>query len=308
MMKSKILTIENLHYWYTQNWTGRKIHAVKGISVDVNNGEAFGFLGHNGSGKTTTIKNILGLVRYQEGSIQICGQSSLEPASRQSVGYVPEYPYFYDYLTVKETMSLMGGLYGIERTEIGDKVDHALQMVKFPKAASTRLRSLSKGLLQKVAIAQAIVHSPQLLILDEPFSGLDPVGRREIRDLFEFLKNQGTSLFISSHILSDVEHLCDRASIMVNGEIKGIFNLRDGIRREGDRFELVISDSDVNDSILKEFSAECLYRGNLQRWIFQKEGNARNALKVLLESSADVESFMRIRASLEDTFIELIKK
>jgi len=307
-MTSKILTIDNLHYWYTQNWTGKKVHAVKGVSVDVNNGEAFGFLGHNGSGKTTTIKSILGLVRHQQGNITICGRSSLEPASRQSVGYVPEYPYFYDYLTVSETMILMAGLCGIEHGEIGGRVDWALQMVKFPKPGSSRLRTLSKGLLQRVAIAQAIIHSPKLLILDEPFSGLDPVGRREIRDLFETLKDQGTTLLVSSHILSDVEHLCDRASIMVNGEIKGIFDLREGVRREGDRFELVLSDSDVHNSILEEFSANCLYRGKLQRWMFQDESSARNALKALLELSAEVESFMRIRASLEDTFIELIKK
>jgi ABC-2 type transport system ATP-binding protein len=307
-MSSEILTIENLHYWYTQNWTGRKIHALKGVSVEVSNGEAFGFLGHNGSGKTTTIKNILGLVRHQQGNITICGRSSLEPAARQSVGYVPEYPYFYDYLTVNETMLLMAGLCGVERAEMANRVEHALKLVKFSKAGSSRLRTLSKGLLQRVAIAQAIVHSPQLLILDEPFSGLDPVGRREIRDLFELLKSQGTSLFISSHILSDVEHLCDRASIMVNGQIKGVFNLRDDLCREEDCFELVLSDSDEHDAILKEFSAECLYRGKLQRWMFTSKGSARNALKLLLESSADIESFMRIRSRLEDTFIELIKK
>lgn len=307
-MSSKVLAIDNLHYWYTQNWTGRKIHAVKGVSVEVGNGEAFGFLGHNGSGKTTTIKNILGLVRYQQGSITICGRSSLEPAARQSVGYVPEYPYFYDYLTVNETMNLMAGLCGIAQSEIGSRVDNALQMVRFPKAGKTRLRTLSKGLLQRVAIAQAIVHTPQLLVLDEPFSGLDPVGRREIRDLFEYLKDKGASLFVSSHILSDVEHLCDRASIMVNGQIKGIFNLRDGLRKEDDSFELVLSDSDEHDAILREHSAECLYSGKLQRWVFKSEGKARSALKLLLESSANVESFVRIGASLEDTFIDLIKK
>jgi ABC-2 type transport system ATP-binding protein len=307
-MSDKILTIDNLHYWYTHSWTGRKIHAVKGVSVEVDNGEAFGFLGHNGSGKTTTIKNILGLVRYHQGSITICGRSSLEPSSRQFVGYVPEHPYFYDYLTVTETMTLMAGLCGIERSDLSHRVDRALQMVKFPKAGASRLRTLSKGLLQRVAIAQSIVNSPQLLILDEPFSGLDPVGRREIRDLFENLKNQGTSLFVCSHILSDVEHLCDRASIMVNGEIKGIFNLRESHRRDGDRFELVLLDSDLHNSVLREFSGECLYSGKLQRWMFESESNARSALKVLIESSADVESFTRVRATLEDTFMELIKK
>lgn len=307
-MTNNILTIDNLHYWYTQNWTGRKIHAVKGVTVEVNNGEAFGFLGHNGSGKTTTIKNVLGLVRHHQGSITIGGRSSLEPSSRQSVGYVPEYPYFYDYLTVTETLKLMAGLCGIDRSDIPDRVDKALQMVKFPKPGKTRLRTLSKGLLQRVAIAQAIVHSPLLLILDEPFSGLDPIGRREIRDLFENLKDQGTSLFVCSHILNDVEHLCDRASIMVNGEIKGIFNLRESNRRKGDRFELVLLHSDLHSSVLRGFSGECTFSGNLQRWIFESETNARNALKELIESSADVESFMRIRASLEDTFIELVKK
>ena len=307
-MREVILTIENLHYWYSHNWTRKKYHAVKGVSLEVLDGEAFGFLGQNGSGKTTTIKNIMGLVTPHQGTIKICGQSSLKPSSRSLVGYVPEYPYFYDYLTVIETMTFMAGLYGIERSDINDRIDKALLSVKFPKSTKLRLRTLSKGLVQKVAIAQAILHSPRLLILDEPFSGLDPVGRRDIRDFFENLKVSGTSLFISSHILSDVEYLCDKASIMVDGKIKGFFNLTETEKRRENNFELVLLQSDLNASLLREFSGVCSHSGKLERWTFKSEMNARSALKVLIESSTDIESFMRVEANLEDTFMDLVKK
>jgi ABC-2 type transport system ATP-binding protein len=309
MNNDSVLVIKDLHYWYTHDWTGKKTHVLKGISVTVGKGEAFGFLGHNGSGKTTTIKNIMGLVKLSKGSIEICGKSSNDPMSRSKVGFVPEYPYFYDYLTVYETMYLMGRLYGLDKVELNQNIKHALGLVKFPRPASLRLRSLSKGLLQRVAIAQAIIHNPKLLILDEPFSGLDPVGRREIRDLFEDLKKQGVSLFISSHILSDVEHLCDRVSIMSAGEIKAIINVRELLSEtKNHSYEVVIRSSFEIDEAMSQMGGKISSSGQIKRISFASESSAREALKLMLNDNISIEGYAKIGSTLEDVFINIVTK
>jgi ABC-2 type transport system ATP-binding protein len=217
------LEVNNLNYIYTHEWTRKKQIAVKDLSFKVDRGECFGFLGLNGAGKTTTIKAILGLINPLKGSvIKINGYSHKEVKARSQVGYVPEQPYFYDHLTVNEIMYLYASLSGVPPSVRKEAVVKALKRVKLHERETSRMRTLSKGLTQRVAIAQAIVGDPALLILDEPFSGMDPIGRKEFRDLFLELKGEGKTLLLCSHILSDAEFLCDRGLILANGETKGI--------------------------------------------------------------------------------------
>ncbi len=225
---NKVLEIKDLSYSYKSEWLGKPYNALKDINLDLHEGECFGFLGHNGAGKTTTIKCILSLTRIKSGSIKIFGKEHSLAASRENVGYLPEQPYFYDYLTVNETMELYATLAGVNNSDLKTAVREALDLVKISSRAKNRMRTLSKGLTQRVAMAQAIVAKPKLLILDEPFSGLDPIGRKEFRELISNLNRSGVAIFMSSHILSDVEDLCGRASIMASGELKGIYNLKDG--------------------------------------------------------------------------------
>jgi ABC-2 type transport system ATP-binding protein len=306
-MSENLISVKNLNYYYTHEWTGKVSHVLSDVNFEIPAGEAFGFLGHNGSGKTTTIKNILGLVKTKKGIISLMGLSPENPKSKQSVGYVPEYPYFYDHLSVQETLELMARLSGVQRSKLKARVRWALEEVKFSKNPRSVMRTLSKGLVQRVAIAQAIIHKPRLLILDEPFSGLDPVGRREIRDLFEKLKSTDCTLFISSHILNDIEHLCDRASIMIRGEIKEVYDLKNKENLKAKGYELVCKNASDIEGKLWEVADSVTQHGYSSRYVFSNELKAKQALQMVIGSSALLEKYSVMYPSLEDIFMDYFK-
>lgn len=302
------LIIDKLNYFYVDDWTRRRLHALKDISLEVFSGETFGFLGHNGAGKTSTIKCILDLIRPSSGSIKILGRRHREAQSRALVGYLPEQPYFYDYLTVRETVELFACLSGVKRGDLSESVTRALDLVKLKGRENSRMRSLSKGLTQRVAFAQAIVNRPKLLVLDEPFSGLDPIGRREFRDLLLDLKSQGTTIFMSSHVLSDVEFMCDRVSIMSEGELKGIFSV-DSLPqvREGLCVLTVRNAGPLRDRI-DSLGAKVTLEGRYSRLEFTDPKLAEAALELAVQRGAGVEGFERRGGSLEDVFLSLVKR
>ena len=306
---TEALEINNLHYGYKGNWSLRRTPSLFDINLKVQAGESFGFLGHSGAGKTTTIKCILSLLKPSQGNVKIFGIDSSEPKAKAHVGYLPEQPYFYDHLSVKETVSMFGSLSGISANEIGSAVDKALTRVSLLNRAKDPLRSLSKGLTQRVAMAQAIVANPKLLILDEPFSGLDPLGRREISDLLFELKEGGTSIFMSSHILSDVEAVCDRVSIMRKGHLQGVFDVNSIPENlNAGKFELVIKEVGGDLPKLCEGSVSKALKGSFLHIQFEGREQAERMLKKALESGHVVEKFSLTRPSLEDLFIELVQK
>jgi ABC-2 type transport system ATP-binding protein len=198
---------------------GRRI-AVRDLDLTVERGEVFGLLGPNGAGKSTTIKTMLGLLRPDRGEVCLLGRPTSDPRSRAGVGYLPEQPWFYDYLTASELLDFYGVLSGLAGKERERRVMDALERVGLVGREDVPLRKLSKGLLQRVGIAQAIQHDPELVILDEPMSGLDPIGRRDVRDLILSLRDRGTTVFFSSHILQDAEMLCDRVAILKGGALR----------------------------------------------------------------------------------------
>lgn len=240
------LVLENLSYTYYRDFSRVPIHALKDLSLEVAQGESFGFLGPNGAGKTTTIKCILGLIRATSGRAFIGGVPATDVRSRVAIGYVPEQPYFYDNLTVSELMGVYATLAGVPSNQRKHAIATALERVHLAGRDHFAMRSLSKGLMQRVAMAQAIVAKPKLLILDEPFSGLDPIGRQEFRDLFFELKSEGVTLFLCSHVLSDIEFLCERASILVKGELKAIVDLDAKRRESGRKMEVVVDLSEAS--------------------------------------------------------------
>ena len=193
-------------------WRKRPKHALRPLHLTVDEGEIFGFLGPNGAGKTTTLKLLMGLMYPTSGSARILGREINDPVLKAQIGFLPEQPYFYDYLTAHELLQYYGQLSGIAAKELSRKVNQVLQRVGLPDAGGVQLRKFSKGMLQRVGIAQAILHDPKLVFFDEPMSGLDPLGRREVRDLIEQLKHEGKTVFFSTHILSDAEALCDRVA------------------------------------------------------------------------------------------------
>ena len=302
------IEIRDLSYSYRSDWLFSRISGLKGLSLEVAQGESFGFLGHNGAGKTTTIKCLLGLIRPRTGSIRIFGTDSREIGARRSVGYLPEQPYFYDHLTVREIMELYAALAGVPSAERSESIERALSLTGISSRSKAPLRSLSKGLTQRLAMAQAIVHRPRLLILDEPFSGLDPVGRKEFADLLSHLKESGTTIFMSSHILKDVEFLCGRVSILKDGVLKGVFHLDQLPAITKGQYELSLQLHDKVQELLSKAGGLAVTRGRLVRLTFQSRGEAETALKAAIDLGINIESFQFIHGGLEELFLRLVRE
>lgn len=219
------IQIEHLDKTYTVGFRMKKKVAVKDLNLTVREGEIFGFIGPNGAGKTTTIKILTGLNRATSGIARIFGQDVHKVAPKQEIGFLPERPYFYEYLTATEFLDFYGRLFQMPSTLRQERIKKLLDRVELSAVSGVPLRKFSKGMLQRVGVAQALINDPRLVILDEPMSGLDPMGRMLIRDIILEMKKEGRTLFFSSHILSDVEVICDRVSILVNGELKAVGTL-----------------------------------------------------------------------------------
>lgn len=214
------ITIEDLTKSYASGWPGRPpFVALDGLSLTVVRGEIFGFLGPNGAGKTTTLKILLGLVRATSGRALLLGKPVGDVDTRRRIGFLPESPYFYDYLTADEFLGFYGQLAGLGRAVIIQRVTDLLNLVGLADARTRQLRKFSKGMLQRIGLAQALIHDPELVILDEPMTGLDPVGRKQVRDLMLSLRDRGKTIFFSTHILHDVEMICDRVGIVMKGRL-----------------------------------------------------------------------------------------
>ena len=211
---------------YKEGITGKGVKAVEDLTLEIEQGEVFGFLGPNGAGKSTTIKILMDLIFPDKGKAEIANNDSRDPKARRSVGYLPENPYFYDYLTANELLWFGGKTAGMHSGSIRERSDLLIAKVDLQSARNRALRSYSKGMLQRVGLALALIHDPQVVILDEPMSGLDPIGRKMVGDLLLELKGQGKTVFFSSHILNDVERFSDRAGIIVRGRLTLIDSLR----------------------------------------------------------------------------------
>ncbi len=194
--------------------------AVNGLSLEVRQGEVFGFLGPNGAGKTTTMNVLLGFVNATGGEARLFGVNVREPIARQRIGYLPELTYYYKFLSAEEILRFYAKVFGIERTEADRRIDRLIKLVELEHASKRPLKSYSKGMQQRVGLAQALINNPDLLILDEPTSGLDPIGRMKVREIIQRLKNEGKTVFFSSHELGEVETVCDRVAIVHQGQLR----------------------------------------------------------------------------------------
>jgi ABC-2 type transport system ATP-binding protein len=207
----------------------------------VHQGEIFGYLGPNGAGKTTTLKLLTGLILPTAGSAHIMGRDLTDVAAKQHIGFLPENPYFYDYLTGREFLDFCGRLFGLTASDRRDRISRLLRLTEMEEAADRQLRKYSKGMLQRLGLAQALVNDPLLVILDEPMSGLDPLGRKAMRDIILQLKAEGRTIFFSSHILPDVEVLCDRVGILVAGQLRDVGRLDQILKTETESIELTLT-------------------------------------------------------------------
>ena len=220
-MSEVILRTEKLGVEFRSKELGQGVkQALKGLNLSVNRGEVFGFLGPNGAGKTTTMNVLLGFVNATAGDAWLFGVNVREPISRQRIGYLPEQTYYYKFLTAEEILRFYAKIFQIPKREIDTRIDAVLKLVELDHARTRTIKTYSKGMQQRVGLAQALINSPDLLILDEPTSGLDPVGRMKVREIIQRLKNEGKTVFFSSHELGEVETVCDRVAILHQGELK----------------------------------------------------------------------------------------
>ncbi len=286
-------------------WRKRPKHALRPLNLAIEDGEIFGFLGPNGAGKTTTLKLLMGLIFPTAGSARILGMAIDDPRMKAQIGFLPEQPYFYDYLTARELLEYYGQLSGIEAKHRSSRVDEVLQRVGLPDVGAVQLRKFSKGMLQRVGIAQAILHDPKLVFFDEPMSGLDPMGRREVRDLMEQLKLEGKTVFFSTHILSDAEALCDRVAIIHQGELRGVGAVADLTASVHGKVEVVWQGTTVPAS-LRALGAECHVTRDTVRAMLS-EANQDAAIEALRRERLRLVSVTPVRTSLEDYYLQKLQ-
>ena len=282
----------------------RRVEAVKGISFEVPRGDIFGFLGPNGAGKTTTIKMLTGLIRATSGEATVFGEPIPSAKAMQKVGFMPENPYVYPFLTPTEFVEMCGRLSGLGARAARDRTRKVLEQVGILYAADRPVRRLSKGMLQRTGLAAALVADPELLILDEPMSGLDPVGRKEVRDLIIEERKAGRTIFFSTHILSDVETLCDRVTILRQGKVVVSGKLDELLRREVRRTDVVLDRaSEALENALVESGLAARRVGG--RLVVEIEGKSRvnEILEQAISAGAEVVEVTPRHETLEDLFV-----
>ncbi len=301
------IEIENLTKDYeTGFWRKRKVRALDGLSLIVESGQIFGFLGANGAGKTTTLKLLMRLIYPTAGAARILGRDINDVAMHARIGYLPENPYFYDYLTAREFLNYCGELFGLDRASREHRTNELLTRVNLEtKGWDRQLRKFSKGMLQRVGLAQALVNDPEIVFLDEPMSGLDPVGRREVRDLIASLRTGGKTVFMCSHILSDIEVLCDSVAILKHGRLAHAGSLAELRAGETTMFEVIATGADpevlknrIGDDATVTTTASGL------RIEVPNEAEVDAVLAALRQARGKLVSVQPVRQSLEELFLD----
>jgi ABC-2 type transport system ATP-binding protein len=275
--------------------------ALHPLHLTINEGETFGFLGPNGAGKTTTLKLLMGIIFPTSGSAEILGRPYLDPEVRKQIGFLPEQPYFYDYLSATELLDYYAQLSGMSAEERRKRVPALLERVGLADAGKKHLRKFSKGMLQRVGIAQSMVHDPKILFLDEPMSGLDPIGRREIRELIQDLKDQGKTIFFSTHILSDAEALCDRVAVIHKGELRGVGVVEELKSESGDKSEVVWQGAHALSAATSLVSEHHVAVDTVRA--ITSSGNLDLLLEKLRQQRARLISVTPLQGTLEDYFV-----
>lgn len=301
------IVIEKLSKAYPSGWPGRpSFVALSGLSLTVGRGEIFGFLGPNGAGKTTTLKILLGLVRATSGTAILLGKPAGDVETRRRVGFLPESPYFYDYLTAEEFLGFYGQLAGLDRAGIAPRITTLLELVGLVEARTRQLRKFSKGMLQRIGLAQALIHDPQLVILDEPMTGLDPVGRKQVRDLILGLRDRGKTVFFSTHILPDVEMICDRVGIVMKGRLLASGRVEDLVNQEHTQsVEIVCHEINMeNCSVIRTNAARVIQQGRQCLIVLPNTELLDETVAEIRRRGGRLVSVTPHKASLEDLFFQ----
>ena len=298
---------ENLSKEYPHGFLHlKKKSSLEGLTMQVKEGEVFGLLGPNGAGKSTTIKLLMGIIFPTAGSARMLGKLVSDVAMHRDIGYLPEQPYFYDYLTATEVLDYFAQFHGYSAADRRERVQKMLRKVGLETAGKIQLRKYSKGMLQRVGLAQAILHDPNLVILDEPMSGLDPVGRREVRDIILELKKAGKTILFSTHILPDAEMLCDRVGVIAGGKLRGVGapGAIVGVKATGMEIAFELPEG---VAMAEQIQGKAEKTGAAYR-IGVSESELYRTLEELQAAGARIVSVTQIKPTLEDFFMELVEK
>jgi ABC-2 type transport system ATP-binding protein len=305
MSDDVVLEVEGLQKVFHIGFFRKRVEAVNGTSFRVNRGEIFGLLGPNGAGKTTTIKAILRLIFPTEGEIRLFGRSADDREAARRVGYMPENPYIYQYLKPLEFLDLCGRLVGLSKSERQARSEEMIDKVGLRHAVDRPIGKFSKGMMQRIGLAQALLHDPELLVLDEPMSGLDPIGRKEVRDLLVEQRERGKTLLFTSHILSDVELLCDRIVIMQQGKITSEGQVHDLLETAGRRVEIRLSGASqaLKDSLR---SRGAVVDGGGGHVTLRVEGqkSVDEVIRISNAAGARLDAMIPERETLENLFLQ----
>ena len=280
MSDETVLQTRALSKVYRDFWGRQKVRALKGLDLEVHRGEVFGLLGPNGSGKTTTIKLLLGLLFPTEGEALVFGKPASDVAKNERLGYLPEESYLYRFLTAEETLDFYGRLFDMPSEVREERIDSLIKLVGLDKARKRQLQEYSKGMTRRIGLAQALINDPELILLDEPTSGLDPIGTREMKDMILRLKDEGKTIIMCSHLLADVQDVCDRIAILHQGELK-----------ELGRVDELLTVADVTQIRAKNISVDC-------------QNEIRN---VIARHNGELVSLDNPTTTLEELFLEIVR-
>jgi ABC-2 type transport system ATP-binding protein len=300
------IQLSGLKKSFRHPWSLKHKPVLHGLDLEVREGKIFGFLGPNGAGKTTTLKILVGLVAATEGSAWVLGRPASEAAARQEVGFLPENPYFYEYLTPEESLRFYGSLFRLHGAGLQSQVQRLLEEFDLERARKQRIRTFSKGMRQRLGMAQALIGSPRLVILDEPQSGLDPIGRYRIKEAISRLAAQGVTVFFSSHILADVEDLCDEIGLLLGGRLAQSGPLRQLLASQSQRFELQFRG--LTPQAARELAAGGIH-GSFGSEIFTVQTSRPEEVGALLDrvraAGGQVVALHPVRESLEEYFVRM---
>jgi ABC-2 type transport system ATP-binding protein len=302
---SRVLELADVHKSFRLGFIPKTRPVLKGVSFAVEEGEVFGYLGPNGAGKTTTIKCALGLIFPDSGTIRLFGRPHLDPRAKAGLGFLPENPYFYDYLTAVEFLDFYARLFGIPAEVRAERIPRLLRLVSMERAADLPLRKYSRGMLQRVGLAQALINDPALVILDEPLGGLDPLGRKEIRDIILGLRDAGKTVLFTSHILQDIEMICRRVAIIVGGRILSQGRLADLVSEK-----VLFTEITVSGVPEAELAARgpCVGEpgGRVMVKVYDEPG-VEAVLETVRVGKARIHSLVPRTQTLEDIFVDIVK-
>ncbi len=306
MTDSIAVKIKDLKKTFSNGW-GKRSTIIKNLNLDIMENEIFGYLGANGAGKTTTFKLMLGLIIPDKGNIFFGGKPASDYKNRSFLGYLPETPYFYSYLTAGEALDFYASLFDMKKSLKKLRVEEMLRLVGLDHVKDLQLRKFSRGMLQRIGIAQAMINDPKLLILDEPMSGLDPMGRKDMRDIILKCRDQGKTIIFSSHIISDVELICDRASILSKGKLQQVIEMDDRQDNKNSTWEIICRGKVFDRSTIKKYG-NIKHRATGNRHILSTVDKiaANLIMEEIKNQDLDLVSFGSRRKSIEDIYIKSV--